>query len=139
MIIAFETKRSDVLDDFLDRYENPKSLSATISKNSFLEFSIIRINDLVIISQKHLFDVITKWLLMASVVDLLFAYWLGYQILFFIGGIFAFISIMWLSKYVRFFALKTNIKRKGHKEDIRYVEDLEVIEVLLERFKNGAK
>lgn len=131
MIISFETKQSKELDTYLESYENPKSLSARLSKNSFLEFKIHRFNDLVIISQKHLFDVVAKWLLMCSVADMLFAYAFGYTWLFYIGSIFCFIGAMWLSKYARFFAIKLNIKRSKHKPKINYVNDVEAIEKLL--------
>ncbi len=131
MIISFETKQSKVLDEFLDRYENPNSLSAKISKNSFLEFKIHRIKDLVVISQKHLFDVVAKWLLMASIIDLLFAYSYGWKALFMIGGLFAFTSIMWLSKYLRFFALRINLWKKGHKDKVTFVNDALALEKVL--------
>ena len=131
MIIAFETKDTVVLNTFLDRYENPESVSAQISKNSFLEFKIYRFKDLVVISQKHLFDVVAKWILMCSVLDLLFAYAYNHPALFYIGGIFALTSIFWLSKYVRFFALKINLWKKHHGENVRYVNDVEVIEKML--------
>ena len=131
MIIAFETKGSDVLNSFLSSYENPKSMSAQISKNSFLEFKIKRFNDLIVISQKHLFDVVAKWLIMASVVDLLFAYTYGYTALFYLGGILCFCGILWLSKYARFFALKLNLKRKGHKDKIEFINSELVIDKLL--------
>jgi hypothetical protein len=133
MIISFETKSTKVLDEFLHNYENPKSMSAQISKNSFLEFKIKRYDDLVVISQKHLFDVVAKWLVMASVCDMLFAYTLGYKGLFYLGGILAFGGILWLSKYFRFFALKVNLKRKGHKEEVKYINDVETIEKLILR------
>jgi hypothetical protein len=131
MIISFETKESKVLNDFLFNYENPKGMSAQISKGSFLEFKIKRFNDLIIISQKHLFDVVAKWLVMASVVDLLFAYSFGYKGLFYLGGILCFGGVLWLSKYARFFSFKLNLKRKGHKEEVKYINDVECIEKLL--------
>lgn len=131
MIVAFETKTSEVLDTFLDRYENPVSISAKISKNSFLEFKIYRFKDLVVISQKHLFDVVAKWVLMCAVLDLLFAYAYNHPALFYVGGIFALTSIFWLSKYIRFFALKINLWKKHHKQKVRYVNDVEVIEQFL--------
>jgi len=131
MIISFETKESKVLNEFLHNYENPKGMSAQISKGSFLEFKIKRFKDLVIISQKHLFDVVAKWIFMCAFVDIVFAYSLGYQTLFYVGGIFAFTSIMWLSKYARFFSFKFNLWRKGHKEKVTYINDVEAVEKLL--------
>ena len=139
MIIAFETKSSEILDKFLDRYENPESLSAKLSKNSFIEFKITRIKDLVIISQVHLFDEVAKWLIMASVIDLLFSYWLGFKVLFFLGFIFAFIGVLWLSKYFRFFALKINLIKKGHRDKIVFVEDSGVIQKLLYEVEHDSK
>jgi len=135
MIIAFETKESKVLNEFLHNYENPKSMSAQISKGSFLEFKIKRFDDLVIISQKHLFDVVAKWIFMCAFVDLLFAYTLGLPALFYIGGIFAFTSLFWLSKYARFYSFKFNLWRKGHKDKVKYVNDVECVEKLLMRFE----
>jgi hypothetical protein len=135
MIIAFESKKSQVLDEFLHNYENPKSMSAQISKGSFLEFKIKRFDDLIIISQKHLFDVVAKWIFMCAFIDLLFAYSLGLRALFYIGGIFAFTSLFWLSKYARFYALKYNLWRKGHKEKVVYVNDVETVEKLLLRIE----
>jgi len=135
MIISFETKESKVLNDFLYNYENPKSMSAQISKGSFLEFNIKRFDDLIIISQKHLFDVVAKWIFMCAFIDLLFAYSYGYTTLFYIGGIFLFVSTFWLSKYARFFSFKFNLWRKGHKEKVTYINDVECVERLLLRLE----
>jgi hypothetical protein len=131
MIFAFETKDSTVLSSFLFRYENPESFHGKISKGSFIEFRIKRFKDLIIISQVHLFDEVCKWLVMASVVDLLLAYYFKLPFLFFVGGIFALISIMWLSPYFRFFALKFNIKCKGHKDSISFVKNSFVVQKVL--------
>jgi hypothetical protein len=133
MIVAFETKGSEVLNSFLDRYENPSSLTAQLSKNSFVEFSITRLNDLVIISQKHLYDVMAKWLLLLAITDLVVAYTYGNMLPFIIGGIFTFIGVLWLSPYFRYYALKLKISSKGHKNKILYVNNTEVIERLLLR------
>ena len=141
MIISFETKGSNELDAFLDRYNNPHSMSAQISRNSFLEFSISRFGDLVIISQKHLFDVVAKWVLMCAFLDMMFAYAYNFQTLFFIGSIFLLVSGLWLSKYVRFYALKLSIKRRGHNEKIEYVNEVLTIEkiLLFMECQNGSK
>lgn len=134
MIFAFETVDSDVLTSFLYRYEYPDGLLASLSKLSFLEFKIIRVDDLVIVSQTHLYDVVAKWLLLASVADLLFAYSLGYPVLFFLGGLFALVSILWLSKYVRYFALFLQLKRRGHKGRIVLINDSLLIRRLLNKY-----
>jgi hypothetical protein len=139
MIISFETKPSEILNSFLDRYENPQSMTAMISKNSFLEFKIHRFNDLIIISQKHLFDVVAKWIFMCSFIDFVIAYTLGFPSLFYIGGIFLFVSIVWLSKYMRFFALKYKLNSLGHKDSVTYVNESIVIEKLLLEVSNVAK
>lgn len=131
MIIAFETPKSKILDDFLDRYENPESVTAQLSKNSFIEFKIHRFGNLVILSQKHLFDVVAVWLLMCAVVNMIFAYVYGHELLFFIGGVFTLVGILWLSKYMRFYALKLKMWRLGHKDKVSYVENPLVIEKLL--------
>ena len=131
MIISFETKTSKVLEDFLERYENPKSLTAQLSKNSFVEFKITRVKDLVIISQKHLYDVIAKWLLLLAITNLIIAYVYGNHLSVYIGGIFTFIGILWLSPYFRYYALKFNLWKKGHKEKIQYINTSEVVERLL--------
>jgi len=131
MIFAFETKRSKVLDEFLDRYENPVNLSNSLARLSFLEFKITRLDDLVIISQKHLYDVVAKWLLLCSVADLLISYVNGWSTLFYLGSVFLVVSILWLSKYARFFALKWKINGLGHKDKITLLSNDLIIDKLL--------
>lgn len=131
MIISFETKTSKVLEDFLERYQNPLSLSAQLSKNTFVEFKVHRIKDLIVISQKHLFDVIAKWLLLLAVTDLIIAYNFSNPIMFYIGGIFTLIGILWLSPIFRFYALKLNLWKKGHKEKIESISSSLAVEKIL--------
>jgi len=131
MIIGFETKPSKILDEFLDSYENPESLTAQLSKNSFVEFSITRKDDLVIISQKHLYDVIAKWLLLLAITDLVIAYSYNNTWPFIIGFVFTFFGVLWLSPHFRYYALKINLIKKGHKDKISFVSNGEIVERLL--------
>lgn len=136
MIIGFETKSSKVLEDFLERYENPKSLTAQLSKNSFVDFSIHRFKDLIVISQKHLYDVVAKWLLLLAITDLTIAYIYSNTILFYIGGIFTFIGILWLSPQFRFYALKFALWKRGHREKVEYVNPTIIVEKLLLKYED---
>jgi hypothetical protein len=109
----------------------------SLSKASFIEFKIHRFRDLVVIVQTHLYDVIAKWLLMIAVANLLFWYLFKFQVLFFLSFIFVFVGVLWLSKYIRYFALRINLWKRGHNFKVLYVKDSEVIERLLLEVSDG--
>lgn len=139
MIVAFETERTKILDDFLDSYENPKSVMGVISKFSFLEFKVYRLDDLIIISQKHLYDVVAKWLILCAFATLLLEYVFGNRLFFFLSFLFLTVGILWLSKWIRFHALRINLRRRGHRLKMRLLSNDEVIDKLLLRNTNESK
>ena len=140
MIISFRSKDSPILSRFLNNWQNPDGMLMKLINTTYVEFSIKRLDDLVIISQKNFYDVIAKIFLLSGVAGMLIAYTVGSQAFFIIGGVVFFVSLLWLSKYVRFFMVYIKLKQLGHKEKIELVNDTFVIQrLLLELDKNVSK
>ena len=139
MIFGFRAESSHDLDLFLDKFENPESFSRMIAKLSFLEFKVHRFDDVVIVSQMHLYDVVAKWLVLGAFANLLFAYLFKHPVFFYLCFIFLTVGIMWLSKWVRFYAMKFSLRRFGYKGKIDPLSNEALINLLLLRYSDGSK
>lgn len=139
MIIAFETEPSKELNEYLDELDNPKKMITNILKNSaFIEFKILRFNNLTIILRKAYADIFAQYGSIFAVGGLLTGVILKSNLILLYSFILLLIGLMILSPYVAFYSQYwIKFKLIGHKNKIEWKSKTYIINKLLNEIENG--
>jgi hypothetical protein len=138
MLLAFQTKTSEVLEKFLKDFEEPSNpFMQVIHSVMFTNKKITRIDDIVIIEQQSLFGLIGKYAMLPSAVLFFLGYVTGYNWMLGTGAVLLLLSIMMLSRYYLLLNIFIKLKISGHKNSIEYVGDGFLLNKLLLERQDG--
>jgi len=139
MILAFETERTEVLEKFLDNWQNPKSFMTIIANINYVEFTIKKYDDLTIMIQRHILDVWAKYYLFGSIFLTMLSFLMKWNFSIYLGIIIFFGSVMWLSPYARFYAMVLRLKMLKHKPKINMCNAEYITNKLIYKLENEPK
>jgi hypothetical protein len=139
MIIAFETEPSKELNEYLDETENPKRMVNSIIKNmAFIEFKILRFDNLIIILRKSYADVFAQFGTLLAIGGLLTGVLMKSNIIMLYSFILIMVGLMILSPYVAFYSQYwIKLKLIKHKPKIEWKSKTYVINKLINEIENG--
>lgn len=140
MIIAFKTKDSEALKNFLNAFENPKSVFMELIHNiTFSEKKITKIDDITIIEQESFVRLFAKYAMLPAVAMIIIGLFFKYYWLLNFGSILLIFDIILLSRHFFLLTIMIKLKFMGHKEKIEMISDGFLLSKLLQdyRSKNG--
>jgi len=134
MIIAIETKSSDVLGRFCNNFIQPKSMFKQLTHAyAFTTKKFTQIDDLNIFEFESFIDVVAKKGMVIGVCCLFVGYIFHYPIVAGIGLFTSLLPMLILSKSVRQLMFYAELKRGGHKHKINFLSSTELNKVLLSK------
>lgn len=136
MIIAIETKRSDVLDRFATNFLEPKTPFKQLTHAyAYTTKSVTKIDDLVIFEFESIIDVISRKCIILGACSLFVGYMFQYSIVAGLGLFFTLLPALILSRSVRQLMFLAELKRGGHKDKIKFLSSGELTKVILSKVK----
>lgn len=136
MIIAIETKQSDVLDRFSSNFLEPKSIFKQLTHAyAFTSKSVTKIDELIIFEFESFIDIVSKRGLILGVCCLFVGYIFSYPLVAGIGLFSTLLPMLILSKSVRQLMFLAELKRGGHKFKINFLSNTELTKCLLSKVR----
>jgi len=134
MIIAIDTKSSDVLDRFSNNFLEPKSTFKQLTHAyAFTTKKVHRVDDLIVFEFESFIDVIAKRSIIIGVCILFVGYMFSMPLVTGIGMFSTLLPALILSKSVRQLMFLAELKRGGHKNKINFLSNTELASRLLSK------
>ena len=140
MIFSIKTKRTDIVDRFVERFKNPPSISmAMLHSSVYVENKVEWVEDLLVFRQKSIIDGFAKFGIISSVGMVLLSLFLKSSWLLQLGFVLAFICMATISPVIRFLAISLKLFFMGHRNKVSLVSNTLLIEKLFyeREVKNG--
>lgn len=132
MIFGIKTERSVVVDDFVEKFRNPPSISMKLLHNSiYVENRVDWIDEILVFRQKSIGDGFAKIGILSSLAMILLSLFLQSSILMNVGLVLCILCMASISPLVRFFAIALKLVIMGHRKKIILVSNSFLLEKLL--------
>ena len=144
MLIAFETKSSPVLEQYLNEYQHPdemfpsfKNILTMFMYGLYFERKVYRLDDVVIFEQKGFIEKIMGYALLFLVATSFLAVFLNLGVWLNINLFLMIPCMLFMSPKYHLISKIWKLKRRGHKEKIGTVSNSYIIHKFLYRFEHG--
>lgn len=144
MIVVFESKRSVVLDSFLDKWEFPEKLPFSLKNiftlmalNTYFYRKVFRFGDLVVMDMEGFFEQAAKYALFFTVAGMFVAVYFDWFFLLSTSFFLVILFMALVSPNFRSWMVWLKLKLSGHKERIVLVSRDYAISKIV-RVVNGA-